>query len=53
MKFWAPKATVLVQLTVDEAVKLRPEWKNFLADHDKRHSQEFSKTLERLRKLIR
>ena len=44
------QATVVVQLTVDEAVKISPEWKRFVASHEKRYGQEFAKAIERLRR---
>jgi len=43
------QATVVVQLTVDEAVKISPEWKRFVASHEKRYGQEFARAMERLR----
>jgi len=42
--------TVVVQLTVDEAVKLRPEWKNFLVEHERIFAEEFGKVMERIKK---
>lgn len=44
---------MVVQLTVDEAIKVRPEWKDFLADHDARFGQEFGKVIERIKKQVR
>ena len=43
------QATVVVQLTVDEAAKISPEWKRFVAGHEKRYGQEFARAMERLR----
>ena len=43
------QATVVAQLTVDEAVKISPEWKRFVASHEKRYGQEFARAMERLR----
>lgn len=42
--------TVVVQLTVEEAVKLRPEWKNFLTQHEAAFAEEFGKVMDRIRK---
>jgi hypothetical protein len=42
--------TVVVQLTVDKAVKISPEWKRFVDSHEKRYSQEFAKAMERLKR---
>jgi hypothetical protein len=44
------QTTVVVQLTVDEAAKISPEWKRFVASHEKRYGQEFAKTMDRLRR---
>ncbi|MEW6141714.1 MAG: hypothetical protein AB1597_00965 [Chloroflexota bacterium] len=45
--------TVVVQLTVDEAVKSSQEWQNFVAEHEKRFSQEFSRIIDRLKKQVK
>jgi hypothetical protein len=42
--------TVIIQLSVDEAVKQLPEWKNFVAEREKKYGEEFSRILEKLRK---
>jgi len=47
------QTTIVVQLTVDEAIKSSQEWNNFVANHEKRHSQEFAKIIEELRKEIK
>jgi hypothetical protein len=44
------QTTVVMQLTVDEAVKISPEWKSFAAEHERRYGQEFAKTIEKLKK---
>ncbi len=41
--------TMIVQLTVDEAVKQLPQWRDFLFDQEKRYSQEFARAIERLK----
>ncbi len=45
--------TIVVQLTVDEAIKQLPQWQDFLSDQAKRYSQEFASTKEQLRKELR
>lgn len=42
--------TMVVQLTVDEAIKQLPQWRDFLANQEKRYSQEFAAVVERLRR---
>jgi hypothetical protein len=41
--------TMLVQLSVDEAIKQLPQWQDFLSDQEKRYSQEFAKVMEKLK----
>jgi hypothetical protein len=43
------QATIVMQLSVDEAVKASSEWKNFISYHEKRYSQEFAKVVEKLK----
>ncbi len=45
--------TIVVQLTVDEAIKQLPQWQDFLSDQAKRYSQEFASTKEELQKELR
>lgn len=45
--------TVVVQLTVDEAVKSSQEWQKFTAEHEKRFSQEFARIIDRLKKQVK
>ena len=42
--------TVVIQLTVDEAIKQLPQWRDFLANQEKRYNQEFAKVIERLKR---
>jgi hypothetical protein len=42
--------TVLVQLTVDEAIKQLPQWRDFLANQEERYSQEFALLIEKLKR---
>jgi len=41
--------TALVQLSVEEAVKRNPQWRDFLAQHESRYSEEFARMLQRLK----
>jgi len=41
--------TMVVQLSVDEAIKQLPQWQDFLSDQEKRYSQEFAKVIEKLK----
>ena len=41
--------TVVMQLSVDEAVKRNPQWRNFLSQHEGRCSQEFTRIIEGLK----
>ena len=45
--------TMMVQLSVDEAIKQLPQWQEFLSDQGKRYSQEFASTKEKLQKELR
>jgi hypothetical protein len=41
---------MVVQLTVDEAIKQLPQWRDFLSSQEKRYSQEFASTKEKLQR---
>jgi len=41
--------TVILRLSVDEAVELSPQWQDFLSEHERRYGQEFAKLIEALR----
>ncbi|TEU18040.1 MAG: hypothetical protein E3I25_02075 [Dehalococcoidia bacterium] len=45
--------TMIVQLSVDEAIKQLPQWQDFLSNQEKRHSQEFAKLTEKLKRELR
>ena len=45
--------TVMIQLTVDEAIKQLPQWQNFLSRHERRYSQEFVQVMEKLKKELK
>jgi hypothetical protein len=42
--------TMVVQLTVDEAIKQLPQWREFLSNQEKRYSQEFASIMEKLKR---
>jgi len=42
--------TMVIQLTVDEAIKQLPQWQDFLSNQEKRYSQEFAKVIEKLKR---
>jgi hypothetical protein len=42
--------TMMVQLSVDEAIKQLPQWRDFTSEQEKRYSQEFVKLKEKLKK---
>ena len=45
--------TMIVQLSVDEAIKQLPQWQDFLSDQGKIYSQEFAKVTEKLKRELR
>ncbi len=45
--------TMVAQLSVDEAIKQLPQWRDFLSDQEKRYSQEFAKVMEKLKRELR
>jgi hypothetical protein len=45
--------TMIVQLGVDEAIKQLPQWQDFLLAQEKRYSQEFAKTMEKLKRELK
>jgi hypothetical protein len=45
--------TMVVQLSVDEAIKQLPQWRDFLSDQEKRYSQEFAKVMEKLKRELK
>jgi len=44
---------MVVQLTVDEAIRQLPQWQEFLSSQGKRYSQEYAKIVERLKKELK
>jgi hypothetical protein len=45
--------TMVVQLTVDEAIKQLPQWRDFLSNQEKRYSQEFAGAIEKLERELK
>ena len=45
--------TVMVQLTVDEAIKQLPQWRDFLSSQEQRYGQEFVRAVEKLKRGLR
>jgi hypothetical protein len=41
---------MIVQLTVDEAIKQLPQWRDFLSSQEEIYSQEFARAIERLKR---
>ena len=47
------QSTMIVQLTVDEAIKQLPQWRDFLSNQEERYSQEFAKVTEKLKRELK
>jgi len=45
--------TMVIQLTVDEAIKQLPQWRDFLSNQGKRYSQEFARVMEKLKRELK
>ena len=45
--------TMIMQLSVDEAIKQLPQWQDFLSNQERRYSQEFAKAMEKLERELR
>jgi hypothetical protein len=45
--------TMMVQLSVDEAIKQLPQWRDFLSEQEKRYSQEFTRLMEKLKRELK
>jgi hypothetical protein len=45
--------TMVIQLTIDEAIKQLPQWREFLSSQEKRYSQEFARVIERLKRELK
>jgi hypothetical protein len=44
---------MVIQLTVDEAIKQFPQWQEFLSNQEKRYIQEFARVIEKLKRDLR
>ncbi|MFU8796814.1 MAG: hypothetical protein ACNA7X_05955 [Dehalococcoidia bacterium] len=44
---------VLVQMTVDEAIRQLPQWQDFLEQHERKYGNEFARVMERLKRELR
>jgi hypothetical protein len=47
------QGTMIVQLSVDEAIKQLPQWKDFLSNQERRYSQEFAKVMDKLKRELK
>jgi hypothetical protein len=45
--------TMVIQLTVDEAIKQLPQWRDFLSNQEERYSREFARVIEKLTRELR
>jgi len=45
--------TMVIQLSVDEAIKQLPQWQDFLSNQGKRYSQEFARVIEKLKRELK
>ncbi|MBC7334513.1 MAG: hypothetical protein H5T85_08725, partial [Actinobacteria bacterium] len=42
-------AKVIVELSVEEAIKQNPNWKQFLMEHERKYNEEFASIIGKLR----
>ena len=47
------QGTMIIQLSVDEAIKQLPQWRDFLFNQEQRYSQEFARVIEKLKRELR
>jgi len=47
------QGTMIIQLSVDEAIKQLPQWRDFLFNQEKRYSQEFDRVIDKLKKELK
>jgi hypothetical protein len=52
-QFQQGQNAMMVRLGVDEAIKQLPQWREFLAEQEKRYAQEFAKLVEKLKRELR
>jgi hypothetical protein len=43
----------MVQLSVDEAIKQLPQWRDFVSEQEERYGQEFANLIEKLKRELR
>jgi hypothetical protein len=47
------QGTMMIQLSVDEAIKHLPQWQDFLSNQEKRYKEEFAKVIDRLKRELK
>jgi len=47
------QSTMVVQLSVDEAIKQLPQWGDFLSNQERRYSQEFAEVMDKLKRELK
>ncbi len=47
------QGTALIQLSVDEAIKQLPQWRDFLSNQEERYRQEFARVIENLKRELK
>ncbi len=47
------QSTMIVQLSVDEAIKQLPQWGDFLSNQERRYNQEFAKVMDKLKRELK
>jgi cell division GTPase FtsZ len=47
------QSTMIIQLTVEEAIKQLPQWRDFLSTQERRYNQEFAKVMEKLKRELK
>jgi chaperonin cofactor prefoldin len=47
------QGNMIIQLSVDEAIKQLPQWRDFLSNQEKRYSQEFARVMEKLKRELK
>jgi hypothetical protein len=47
------QGTMMIQLSVDEAIKQFPQWQDFLSNQQKRYKEEFAKVIDTLKRELK
>jgi hypothetical protein len=47
------QGTMMIQLSVDEAIKHLPQWQDFLSNQEKRYKEEFAKVINTLKRELK